>query len=91
MGRRQLASLGQVLFSSPDLSFTPKVSSLRGAGWVLCVWLLHSSLYSLQTPAAGIVTMGLALGILAPGTGGTGMTLNMTHTGRTTMLTVTGW
>lgn len=38
MGRRQLASLGQVLFSSPGLSFTPTLCScLRGAGWVLRV------------------------------------------------------
>lgn len=44
----------------------------------------------METQAAGTVTMGLDLGTLAPGTGSTGMTLTMTHTGRTTMLTVTG-
>lgn len=65
---------------------------LRVDGAVTVITMRVITLASMitETQAAGTVTMGLALGTLAPGTGGTGMTLTMTHTGRTTMFTVTG-
>jgi hypothetical protein len=45
----------------------------------------------LQTQVTGIATIVLDTGTPAPGTGGLGMTLSMTYTGRKTLLTSTGW
>lgn len=66
------------------------IPRVDGAVTVITMQIITLASMIMETQAAGIVTMGLALGTLAPGTGGTGMTLNMTHTGRTAMLTVTG-
>lgn len=61
-----------------------------GAVRVITMQIITPANMIMETQAAGIVTMGLASGILEPGTGDTGMTLSMTHTGRKAMLTVTG-
>lgn len=78
------------LLPGKDILKDTIIPRVDGAVTVITMQIITLASMIMETPAAGIVTMGLALGILAPGTGGTGMTLNMTHTGRTTMLTVTG-
>lgn len=60
-----------------------------GAVRVITMQIIALASMIMETQLAGIVTMGLASGTLAPGTGGTGMTVNMTRTGRKAMLTVT--
>lgn len=66
------------------------ILKVDGAVRVITMQIITPASMIMETQAAGIVTMGLASGTLAPGTGDTGMTLNMTHTGRKAMLTVTG-
>lgn len=61
-----------------------------GAVRVITMQIITPASMIMETQAAGIVTMGLDSGTLAPGTGGTGTTPNTTHTGRKTMPTVTG-